>query len=188
MHLVLASGSPRRRELLAWFGQPFDVVAPEVDETPLASETPVAHVTRLSLDKVRAVAGEVVVAADTTVDLDGHILGKPLDVADAGEMLTRLSGRVHRVHTAVAVRRGTAVVHDLVSTEVRFVPLDDATIAWYVSTGEPMGKAGSYAIQGAGGALVAEVRGSVSNVVGLPLAELVLLARRLDCDLMARPC
>jgi septum formation protein len=187
MRLVLASGSPRRRELLGWFGHPFDVVAPEVDETPRADETPIDHVSRLALDKVRAVAGEIVVAADTTVDVDGDILGKPVDAAHAKVMLTRLSGRGHRVHTAVAVRRGSAIVHDVVTTEVRFVPLDDAAIAWYTSTGEPMGKAGAYAIQGAGGALVAEVRGSVSNVVGLPLAELVVLARRLDVELFGAP-
>jgi septum formation protein len=187
MHLVLASGSPRRRELLGWFGHPFDVVAPEVDETPRADETPIDHVSRLALDKVRAVAGEVVLAADTTVDVDGEIFGKPFDAAHASAMLTRLSGRVHRVHTAVAVRRGSVIVHEVVTTEVRLVPLDDAAIAWYVATGEPMGKAGAYAIQGAGGVLVAEVRGSVSNVVGLPLAELVVLARRIDVELVGAP-
>jgi septum formation protein len=186
MELVLASGSPRRRELLGGFGHPFRTVSPDVDETPLPGESPLAHVTRLAFDKARAVLGDVVVAADTTVDLDGTILGKPVDAVDARRMLSALSGRTHRVHTAIVVRRGDRIAHDVVSTEVTFVELSEAAIEWYVSTGEPMDKAGAYAIQGAGGAFVSAVQGSVSNVVGLPLAELVVVAGQVGLVLTAR--
>lgn len=184
--LVLASGSPRRRELLAVFGRPFTVIAPEIDETPLAGEAPRDHVERLALAKSRAVSGQVVIAADTTVDVDGEILAKPVDDDDARRMLVLLSGRTHRVHTAVAVRRGDQVERVTVTTEVTFVELPPETIEWYVATGEPADKAGAYAIQGAGGAMVGAVHGSVSNVVGLPLAELVLLAQRVGCPLTTR--
>lgn len=173
--LVLASGSPRRRELLAHFGVAFRVVAPDIDETPVAGESPVDYVARLACDKARAVDGGIVIAADTTVAIDGDILGKPDGLDHARAMLRRLSGRVHQVHSGVAVRHGASVVHRVVTTEVRFADLDEATIDWYVGTGEPLDKAGAYAVQGAGAVLVADVRGSVSNVVGLPLVELVEL-------------
>lgn len=168
--LVLASGSPRRRQLLALLRVPFTVVVPEVDEAPLLGESPESLVRRLALAKAEAVAGEVVLAADTIVDIDGDVLGKPGDDDEARAMLTRLSGRSHWVHTGVAVRHRRGLDVEVVATEVVFAPLTRATIERYVATGEPLDKAGAYAMQGAGGAFVTAIAGSPSNVVGLPLA------------------
>lgn len=181
--LVLASASPRRRELLAGLGLEFEVRPADIDERPLAGEPPEAYVRRLSIEKAASVAAadEIVVAADTTVAVADRILEKPADAADAARMLRLLSGRWHRCHTAVTVldagcgsEESSTVV---VTTEVEFVVLDEVTIDWYVATGEPMGKAGAYAIQGAAGAFVRGVQGSVTNVIGLPLAETVGLLR-----------
>ena len=178
--LVLASGSPRRRELLAQLGLVFAVVAPEVDETPQPGERPVALVRRLALAKAAAVDGDPVLAADTTVEVDGEILGKPADGDDARRMLRRLSGRAHKVHTGVAVRRSEEVAVEVATTIVTFVPLQPPVIDWYIGTGEPLDKAGAYAIQGAGGVFVEAVRGSVSNVVGLPLTTVARLLHRIS--------
>jgi nucleoside triphosphate pyrophosphatase len=177
--LVLASGSPRRRELLAQLGLTFRVVTPDVDETPLPGERPLALVRRLAVAKAAAVDGDPVLAADTTVEVDGEILGKPLDVDDARRMLRRLSGRAHKVHTGVAVRAGAEVAVEVVTTIVTFVALQPAVIEWYVGTGEPLDKAGAYAIQGHGGIFVEHLRGSTSNVVGLPLTTVAGLLQRL---------
>ena len=189
VRLVLASASPRRSELLRSVGLEFGVIPADIDESVLPGEMPAVYVARLSADKAATVAervgpGAIVVAADTTVDVDGQILEKPLDDADARRMLELLSGRTHLVHTAVTVlstslsfgvgseragtRTGSTVV---VETAVEFVELTPAMVEWYVTTGEPFGKAGGYAIQGAGGALVRRLDGSVTNVIGLPLAE-----------------
>jgi septum formation protein len=129
--------------------------------------------------------GPLVIAADTTVDLGGEILGKPVDADDAAAMLRRLSGRTHRVHTGVALSRSGRIVHEVVTSMVSFTPLTDDTIAWYVGTGEPLDKAGAYAIQGAGGVFVQTVRGSVSSIVGLPLHTVVRLAGDLGCRVAA---
>ncbi len=175
--LVLASGSPRRRELLSQLGLTFATVAPDVDETPLPGERPIEMVRRLALAKAAAVAGDPVLAADTTVEIDGEIFGKPLDADDARRMLRRLSGRAHKVHTGVAVRAGSEVAVEVVTTIVTFVALQPAVIEWYVGTGEPLDKAGAYAIQGHGGIFVEHLRGSTSNVVGLPLTTVARLLR-----------
>lgn len=179
--LVLASGSPRRRELLATLGLTFVVDAADIDETEFVGEDPPSYVVRLARTKAEHVAvrhepGTIVIGADTTVELDGTILGKPSDPGHAGSMLAALSGRTHRVHTGMAVVvAGDADVAwvSLSTTDVTFRLLDDAAIERYVATGEPMDKAGAYAIQGLGGALVARVSGNVQNVVGLPLADLL---------------
>ncbi len=142
---------------------------------------------RLAYAKAAAVncaADELVIAADTTVELAGEILGKPVDELDAASMLRRLSGRTHRVHTGVAVRRGDVELAEVCTTLVTFVVLDEAMIRWYVGTGEPMDKAGAYAVQGAGGALVRFVRGSVSNVIGLPLHVVIELSDRCGTTLL----
>jgi septum formation protein len=173
--LVLASASPRRRELLAQLGLAFDVVPAEVDETPQPGERPLALVRRLAAAKALAVDGEPVLGADTIVEVDGEILGKPTDETDARRMLRRLSARSHRVHTGVAVRCGDRVEVQSVTTIVTFVPLLPSAIDWYLGTGEPFDKAGAYAIQGAGGVFVEAVRGSVSNVVGLPLTTVAAM-------------
>jgi septum formation protein len=178
--LVLASGSPRRRELLAGVGLRFAVRPADLDEVRRPGEDPVDYVRRLSADKAEEVAGpaELVVAADTTVELGGEVLEKPVDAPEAKRMLRALSGRTHHVHTGVTVRSGRRAETIVVSTAVSFVDLPDEAIEWYVATGEAADKAGAYGIQGAAGAFVERVDGSVTNVIGLPLAEtLRLLAR-----------
>jgi septum formation protein len=189
--LVLASGSPRRRELLALLGVDFTVVVPAIDETPGPNEAAADLVIRLAAEKAGAVAAlhpdAVVIAADTCIDVGGAVLGKPVDAADAGRMLRLLGGRAHLVHTGVAVAVGGGQATTLTTTLVRVAALTDADIEWYVGTGEPLDKAGSYALQGAGGVFVERVDGSVSGVLGLPLHETVrLLERRLA--LSARGC
>lgn len=187
MRVVLGSASPRRRDLLQQLGLEFDVVAPDIDETPLPGEGPVQYVRRLALAKSAAISAHddaLVVTADTTVDLDGCILGKPVDTADAAAMLRRLSARTHRVHTGVALRLGDRTESDVVTSLVTFTPLTAASIEWYVGTGEPLDKAGAYAVQGAGGVFVQRIRGSVSNVVGLPLHTVVRLAADLGVVLV----
>lgn len=186
--IVLASGSPRRHDLLAQLGLSFTIAVPDVDETPLPGEDPAVYVERLARAKaaaVRASDDDLVIAADTTVDVDGDILGKPFDAHDARRMLRRLSGRSHHCHTGVAVRHHGRTISAVADTVVQFEPLTEAAVDWYLATGEPFDKAGAYALQGAGGVFVTKVTGSVSNVVGLPLTLVVHLARRVGIDLLA---
>lgn len=187
--VVLASASPRRHDLLSQIGVQFEVRVPDIDESPNPGDEPLGYVRRLALAKAAeliAASEELIIAADTTVDLDSEIMGKPRDEGDARSMLRRLSGRTHRVHTGVAVRLGDRELADVCTTSVTFVSLDEATIDWYVATGEPLGKAGSYALQGAAAALVSAVDGSVSNVIGLPLHVVVDLAGRLGVALLTQ--
>ena len=178
--IVLASRSPRRVELLHRLVSDFIVMPADLDETPHPHEDPVAYVRRLALQKARAVylaseATSVVVGADTTVDLNGDNLGQPIDDDDARRMLQLLSGTTHRVHTGVAVVSNRGEQVNVVSSDVTFMPISPQMLAWYIGTGESAGKAGSYAIQGHGSALVAMASGSMSNIVGLPLAETAVL-------------
>jgi septum formation protein len=185
---VLASASPRRRDLLARLGIVADVRPAHVDETPRPDEAPGDLVQRLARTKAAAVDAPdsaLVVAADTEVVLDGRVLGKPADDAEAAAMLAALSGRTHDVMTGVAVRHGDRTATDVAVTRVHVRDLDPAEIDWYVRTGEPMGKAGAYAIQGAGAVFITGIDGSDTNVIGLPLALLVSLARRVGVDLLA---
>jgi septum formation protein len=184
--LILASGSPRRRELLAYLGVPFDVRAPDIDETPLAGELPADYVERVARGKADAVDGDIVIAADTTVVLDGTVMGKPADPSDAVRMLGALAGRAHEVLTAVAVKAGATVTTTTVHTVVTMTPMTADEINWYVATKEPLDKAGAYALQGTGGIFVARLDGSASNVIGLPLAELMALLRAAGVDLRTR--
>ena len=174
--LWLASASPRRREILRSLGIVFEVHVTDVDESELAGESPVAYVARVARDKrlaaERVVQGAVI-AADTTVAIDGRALAKPADDDDARRMLAALSGRTHAVHTGISVSCGQRVVERVVSTEVDFAPLDAGTIDRYVATGEPRDKAGAYGIQGVAAGLVTGLRGSYTNVVGLPAREVV---------------
>ena len=175
-HLVLASASPRRRELLTQAGYAFEVQPAHVNEDLRPGEDPIAYVVRLARDKAQAVFADVndpnaiVLGADTTVTLDSHILAKPEDAADAARMLRLLSGRTHRVITGVAVvtEKGTEVAAEV--TGVQFLTLSDEEIAAYVATGEPMDKAGAYGIQGLAAKWIPRVEGCYFNVVGLPLA------------------
>jgi len=180
--LVLASQSPRRRELLEQLGIALEVRPAHADETVIAGEAPRDYVLRVAREKARTVPGDVVLAADTAVVLGAEVLGKPSGAEDARRMLRALSGTVHDVLTAVCIRRSLPApaleLDAVVATKVRFAPLSPAEIDWYVGTGEPLDKAGAYAIQGSGGAFVLSVEGSVSNVVGLPLAETAELLRR----------
>ena len=182
--VVLASGSPRRSELLALLDIPFEVQPADVDESRRPGEEPLAYVERLARDKARAVAreGTVAVGADTIVVHRGTVMGKPEHPAEARAMLERLSGDVHQVMTAVAVatvEKGRVVLDSTVETAlVRFLPLTDREIDDYIATGEPLDKAGAYALQGRGAVLVESIEGHPTTVVGLPLpATRRLLAR-----------
>ena len=176
LRVVLASRSPRRIELIAQLGITPEVVPADIDETPQSGEQPAEYVQRLASSKARTVQQRLatdafVLGADTTVDLDGTIFGQPVDEADARRMLKALSTRTHRVHTGVAVVGPTTAQVLVVTSLVTFEPVTDALLDWYIGTGEWKGKAGSYAIQGLGGTLVQSTRGSMSNIIGLPLRE-----------------
>jgi len=177
--LVLASRSPRRQEILRCAGIPFVVRPADVDESLLPSESAGAYVARLARAKAAAVdagPGDIVLGADTVVVLGGEILGKPIDAADAARMLKALSGRVHTVMTGIALRSAACSVEDVESTQVRFAPLTHAEIDEYVASGEPLDKAGAYAIQGLASRFIDRIEGCYFNVVGLPIA---LVNRRL---------
>lgn len=180
--LILASGSPRRRELLAQIGLPFVVQVREIDETPQPGEAPADYVRRLACGKAAALAGDHpqdwVLAADTTVTCDGVIFGKPADQAEAMQMWQQLGGRWHQVMTGVVVAHQGRYWPQVVCTEVFFKALSAAQMAAYWQSGEPLGKAGGYAIQGRAAAFIQEIRGSYSSVVGLPLAETVALLQQ----------
>ena len=179
--LILASASPRRRELLATLDLPFSVMPAHVDERRHAAEPPASYVARLAREKAEQLAEQHpsawVLGADTVVVLDPCILGKPADGAEARAMLRRLSGRQHTVMTGVAVvHRGRGTTQcDVVSTRVRFRTLQGADIDAYIATGEPFDKAGAYAVQGVGGQFVAALEGCYNNVVGLPLQRTMAL-------------
>jgi len=172
--LTLASASPQRRAILAQLGVEFEVVVPAVKE-PVEGE-PAAVVCENALRKARAVEGDPVLAADTEVVLDGRVFGKAGSEEEAAEFLGLLSGRTHEVWGGLALRRANDEITAAAVTQVRFRELGDADIAWYIGTGEWRDRAGAYAIQGKGAALVESVDGDFWNVVGLPLAELVKVA------------
>lgn len=184
MRLVLASGSPRRAELLTAAGFSFEIQPQHVDERLRSGEDPSAYVLRIAAAKAAGVEcrepGTVVLAADTTVVIDGAVQGKPLNDRDAADMLKRLSGRTHDVLTGVVVRGNGRTLTDIERTAVRFLPLSDEEIAWYVASGEPRDKAGAYAIQGLASRFVDRVDGSYSNVVGLPVAAVYRMLRALS--------
>lgn len=181
--LILASASPRRRELLAQLGLAFEVVTSDVPETPAPAEPPAAFAQRVARDKAaegaRRCPGALVLAADTVVAVDGAIFGKPRDRADARRMLEALSGRTHEVLTAVALRTPAGDVEELlVRTAVEFRSLTAREIEDYLDGSEPYDKAGAYAVQGQAQRFVVQVRGSYTNVVGLPVDEVHELLRR----------
>jgi len=177
--IILASQSPRRRELLRLIRLDHEVQPANVDETQKPDETPRVYAERVARDKALAIAREqgdaVVIAADTIVVVDGDVLGKPNDAESAAAMLARLSDRTHLVDTAVAVARNGTVVSDVEEVDVTFRALDAAEIQRYIATGEPMDKAGAYGIQGYGATIVKCIRGDYFAVMGLPLGLLVRL-------------
>ena len=181
MRLILGSGSARRVELLAQLGVAADDIRPpDIDETPLKGELPRPYAIRMALEKVRAVkadADDIVLSADTTVAVGRRILGKPGDAAEAARFLHLLSGRRHKVITALAVRRGAQVWQRDVITDVKMKRLSAAEVADYVASDEWRGKAGGYTIQGRAGALIPWIQGSYSAVMGLPVAESYALLR-----------
>lgn len=185
--LVLGSASPRRKELLAQLGlTPDDIRAPDIDETPLKGELPRAYCARMAREKAQTVpcgTDEVVLCADTTVALGRRILGKPESSGEAAEFLLKLSGRRHRVITAVAVRRGDKVWERTVETVVKVKPLSDHELNAYLASGEWEGKAGAYGIQGRFGAFIPWLQGSFTGVVGLPVAETAHLLEAAGIDI-----
>jgi septum formation protein len=188
VRLLLASASPRRAELLTSAGFEFDIDPVNVDERRLEGEAPASYVERVARMKATAGAarhpGRVVLAADTAVVVDDDVLGKPVDEADARGMLRRLSGRSHEVLTGVAVARDEEVVARVERTTVLFRSLTDAEIEWYAASGEPMDKAGAYAIQGLAARFIPRIDGSYSNVVGLPLSLMAELMGLVGCSVL----
>ena len=189
LHIVLASRSPRRAELLAAAGIAFEVLAADIDESVKLGEDPAAYVERLAIEKASAVWALLmgkpeglpppqltvrpdctVLGADTTVVIDGLILGKPGNEAEATDMLRRLRGRIHDVFTGVAVVDASGIRSAVERTRVWFDPMTDEDIAWYVASGEPVDRAGAYAIQGLASRFIPRIEGSYTNVVGLPVA------------------
>lgn len=177
--IVLASASPRRRELLAQAGVMFHVQAADIDETRRAGEAPEAFVLRLAEEKARAVSAlcknETVLGADTVVVVDGEILGKPADAADARRMLQMLAGRVHQVLTGIAVVRGEHCLTAVETTQVTFHAIGEEELTRYIASDEPMDKAGAYGIQGYAARWIPRIEGDYNNVVGLPIARTVAL-------------
>ena len=190
MAMILASQSPRRRELLGQMGFSFTVRPAKGEELPHPELTPAQLVEELARQKALEVSAEaasddVVVAADTVVAIDGKVLGKPHDKAHAAQMLSALSGREHTVYTGVAVKRGKTLLVEHEATQVRFRPLTQREIDLYIQTGEPMDKAGSYGIQGCGALLVEGIRGDYFNVVGLPICRLGRMLAQVGEDALA---
>jgi septum formation protein len=184
--LVLASASPRRARILRDLGVSFRVLVSHEDESVRPGEDGAAAVERLARAKALAVAGEEtlpVLAADTEVLCDGHILGKPVDERDALAMLRRLQGRAHEVVTGVCVVAGGVARSGVERSVVRFAPMSERELAWYVATGEPLDKAGGYHVDGKGALFVETVEGSPSNVAGLPVRLLLRLVREAGLDL-----
>ena len=172
--IVLASRSPRRKEILEKLGLVFEIDPPEIDETPRERENPLSYVQRIAAAKADKVALRheqqcVVIAADTTVALDGEIFGQPRDVDEARRMIQKLSKKSHSVHTAVSVRFDGKSANGFDTASVMMREVTPELLEWYLATGESMGKAGAYAVQGQGAALVAEVRGQLDTVIGLPV-------------------
>jgi septum formation protein len=186
VHLILASASPRRADLLRAAGIEIDIRPADVDESIHPGETPEGYASRVARSKAQAVSvrvpDRVVLAADTIVVVDATILGKPANADDAGRMLRMLSGRSHRVVTAVtllgATRSGQVDETCVETTTVEFAPISEREIAWYVASGEPMDKAGGYAVQGLASRFVTRVEGSYSNVVGLPVSLVYVMCKR----------
>ena len=186
MRLILASASPRRAELLDRAGFAFEISPAPVDESPRAGEAPAAYALRVAVAKAEAAerladrSGALVLSADTVVVAGNRMLGKPNDDADAAEMLRQLSGAVHTVLTAVVLRAADRQRSEVVGTRVHVLPLSEDEIRWYIGTGEPAGKAGAYAIQGWAARFIDWIDGSLSNVVGLPIATVHGLIRELE--------
>ena len=192
MKFILASSSPRRRELLAAIGLDFEVMPSHIPEVPDPQEAPEEYVARLSREKAETIAerhpSRWIIAADTTVLLGDQLLEKPADPADAVRMLMQIAGQTHVVYTGVTLRNAAAGWSEtrVAESEVRMLPLARNEIEWYVATGEPLDKAGAYAVQGIGAMFIESIHGSYTNVVGLPLAMLYQMLRKAGIDPLSR--
>ena len=185
MEIILASGSPRRRELMGLYGVPFTVRAADIDETMDPAKAPFDEVARVSRRKAEAVARcpeDLVIAADTIVVCGGKVLGKPHSREEAAAMLRMLSGSTHQVMTGCTVLRGSRAETFTQVTELHFRPLSEAEIASYIATGEPMDKAGAYGIQGRGCVYIEGIRGDYFNVMGLPVSTLYTMLRQAEAE------
>lgn len=186
MRLILASSSPRRRELLTQAALHFDILPADIDETQRPHEGPAAYVQRMALEKARAVHARhpeaLILGADTTVVLNGEVLAKPADRADAERMLRALSGRTHHVHTGVVLLSASAQRTHVETTAVTFAPISEAELEHYIDSAEPYDKAGAYGIQGYAARWIPRIEGDYFNVMGLPLAITVQLLRELGYE------
>ncbi len=188
MNIVLASKSPRRKELLSLLDLDFEIITADIDETMNPSLAVTDEVARISYEKALAVANNtygntVIISADTVVEFNGRVMGKPKDKLDAFNMLKSLSGNTHKVHTAVTVLSGDKHETRVITTAVTFRDITDEEITAYIKTGEPMDKAGSYGIQGRGSKFVSKIVGDYFNVVGLPVCELSLMLKNFDINI-----
>jgi septum formation protein len=185
--IILASRSPRRKEILEKLNLSFVIDPPDIDESPLKNELPINYVQRISAAKADLVARRhdqqcIVIAADTTVELNGEIFGQPRDLDDARLMIQKLSSKTHKVHTAISVRYNQKVANSVDTASVTMREVSSELLEWYIGTGESIGKAGAYAVQGHGAALVADLSGEMDTVIGLPVGLLLGMLGDLEID------
>ena len=185
--IILASRSPRRKDILEKLNLSFVIDPPDIDESPIKNESPIIYVQRISAAKADLVAQRhdqqcIVIAADTTVELNGEIFGQPRDLDEARIMIQKLSSKTHQVHTAISVRYNQEVANSVDTASVTMREVTSELLEWYIGTGESIGKAGAYAVQGHGAALVADVTGEIDTVIGLPVGLLLGMLGNLGID------
>ena len=185
--IVLASRSPRRKDILEKLNWSFVIDPPDIDESPLKDESPINYVQRISAAKADLVARRhdqqcIVIAADTTVELNGEIFGQPRDLDEARLMIQKLSGKTHNVHTAISVRHNRETANAVDTASVTMREVSSELLEWYIGTGESIGKAGAYAVQGHGAAMVADLAGEIDTVIGLPVGLLIGMLGNLGID------
>ena len=185
--IILASRSPRRKDILEKLNFSFVIDPPDIDESPFKNESPIVYVQRISAAKADLVAQRhdqqcIVIAADTTVELNGEIFGQPRDLDEARLMIHKLSSKTHKVHTAISVRYNQEVANSVDTASVTMREVSSELLEWYIGTGESIGKAGAYAVQGHGAALVADVTGEIDTVIGLPVGLLLGMLGNLGID------
>ena len=185
--IVLASRSPRRKDILEKLNWSFVIDPPDIDESPLKDESPINYVQRISAAKADLVARRhdqqcIVIAADTTVELNGEIFGQPRDLDEARLMIQKLSGKTHNVHTAISVRHNRETANAVDTASVTMREVSSEMLEWYIGTGESIGKAGAYAVQGHGAAMVADLAGEIDTVIGLPVGLLIGMLGNLGID------
>ena len=187
LKIVLASRSPRRKDILEKLNWSFVIDPPDIDESPLKDESPINYVQRISAAKADLVARRhdqqcIVIAADTTVELNGEIFGQPRDLDEARLMIQKLSGKTHNVHTAISVRHNLETANAVDTSSVTMREVSGELLEWYIGTGESIGKAGAYAVQGHGAAMVADLAGEIDTVIGLPVGLLIGMLGNLGID------